>query len=402
MTDSSELHLPLTRLVLMRDGLDCVLGAIVREYERIGKARDDASERRSAELQVLCDAANAHPRSEEAGQAFEDAVADQNVVPSATEEMARRLLEVSIDTSNGTSHPAFLIQAETRINAALYLIAQSVQPMLKRAGDPAALERVRELIAALRSVEVAVGEVAAIVQVPNASASSVELETARKALKACFLSVEPLLAEVWPEPPAAALTPEKPPTTPRSPFQFKQIGDLWEVIYEGQRGLFPGISGMRYIAELLALPNPRSGIPSIHLARPPRDLQSSPHTDQGVSDDQALSKYREEMAEIEKDLAEADQSKDEPKQKALQVRRTALLDAMKGSNGFGYRMRLMDSNPAESARSSVWAALQVVYKKLRGGQPPMISAAEHLERSISVRSGMWWYEPAKPPPSWDL
>ena len=179
---------------------------------------------------------------------------------------------------------------------------------------------------------------------------------------------------------------------------FRREGDVWMLGYAGRVVRLRHAKGLNDLAQLLAQPGRE--VPALDLAVPigmvAGDI-SEPglHTpgDLGeVLDGQARAAYKRRLAELEDELADADQVWAE----RVRAERDALVDQLAGAYGLAGRPRRA-GDPAERARTAVTARLRAALNRIEAAHPEL---GRHLRRS--VRTGtLCVYAPDEATP-WQL
>jgi hypothetical protein len=184
---------------------------------------------------------------------------------------------------------------------------------------------------------------------------------------------------------------DEPATGPPSSGQlptFKQVGDLWEIGYQGASALMPASKGIGDIAVLVSQP----GVEVSCL-----DLMGSglaPGSFDVASDDLARSEYKAKIVELQAELVEAEDHHDPYRADQIRDEMDRLLEHLNSAYGLSGRTR-SEGDPAEKARSAVTARIRFAMNKMWQVHPGL---AGHLDRSI--RTGRFCiYDPESTGPS---
>lgn len=195
------------------------------------------------------------------------------------------------------------------------------------------------------------------------------------------------------------------PSTPKAvaeQFVFKLDGTHWRVAFEGVSGTFDDLAGMRYIATLLERAGEARSMPAVELAS--RTTSASvTHSKQAVLDQEAKRAFEADLARLAREIQQAEDSSDEPRQRRLTEERDALLGELKAATGLaGHDRSLGPKNPGESARTAVSQALRRAYTRFRDATSSLERLAAHLEAAIKVESASYAYRPDVPAPKWQF
>jgi tetratricopeptide (TPR) repeat protein len=169
---------------------------------------------------------------------------------------------------------------------------------------------------------------------------------------------------------------------------FRLDGDVWHLTWGGDEARLRDAKGLRDLAVLLARPGEM-----VHVS----ELAGGGIGDAGPRIDRpALAAYRQRLAEIDDDLADADAASDLVRSERLAVERDHLLAELSGALGIGGRPRVAGSD-AERARKAVTGRVKQAIDRIEGRLPAL---GRHLRNS--VRTGTWCtYVPEQPVP-WQL
>lgn len=194
-----------------------------------------------------------------------------------------------------------------------------------------------------------------------------------------------------------ALSPE-PPQHAAGPGRLRRDGPVWVIEWHGRRSTVPDSKGMRDLAVLLSRPG--QALPAFDLveaAGGPPAAAAAAQSDLGpVLDDTARRAYRDRLAELDGELAEAEADADLGRLELLRAERSVLVDELAGAFGLGGRVRVA-GDPAERARKAVTMRIRAGVKTI-GRQDEAL--AQHLANA--VRTGrLCSYEP-EPGVSWQV
>lgn len=186
---------------------------------------------------------------------------------------------------------------------------------------------------------------------------------------------------------------------------FRREGDYWSVAFEGHIAHLRDMTGVRYLAQLLANPGREfhvldlvgllQGAPAetAHVVEP--GLRCRDASDAGeMLDPRAKEAYRRRLTEIEDDLEEARALGDASRVEQA----TAERDFLSRAVGLGGRDRRAGS-AAERARASVTRAIRQAMGRIRAHHPPL---AAHLERAIRTGTYCAYLPDPRVPVAWKL
>lgn len=179
---------------------------------------------------------------------------------------------------------------------------------------------------------------------------------------------------------------------------FRLTGDTRTVTFDGSTVLLRDLKGMQYLARLLATPGRELHVldlvTAVHGAAPgpgpavDDDLHVTADDAGPLLDEQARQAYRRRLAEVEEDIAEAEEMGDPERAALARADRDHLVAELARAFGVGGRARAAAST-SERARGSVTRAIRYALDRI-GDQHPAL--ADHLVRA--VRTGTYCaYEP---------
>jgi hypothetical protein len=150
--------------------------------------------------------------------------------------------------------------------------------------------------------------------------------------------------------------------------------------------------GMRDLARLLARPD--ADIHVLDLVAEGPTVRSDAPGD--PIDGTARDQYRARLAEIERELADADDRADVARSEQLHAERDALISELSGAYGIGGRARRR-SDSAERARSAVTQRIRDAIGRIEAADPAL---GNHLRRA--VRTGTFCAYSPEHPTAWEL
>jgi tetratricopeptide (TPR) repeat protein len=167
------------------------------------------------------------------------------------------------------------------------------------------------------------------------------------------------------------------PWTERGALTCTRSGRRWRFELGDRAAVVDDSVGVRYLATLAA--NPSVDIPAIDLAdgRVPEVRTAQP-----VLDDAALRQYRQRLAALREEIADAEAAHQEVKAARLREDAAWLVDELRGSTGLGGRARQFADNP-ERARIAVGKAIRRAVDRVTAADAVL---GEHLR--ATVRTGM--------------
>jgi tetratricopeptide (TPR) repeat protein len=184
--------------------------------------------------------------------------------------------------------------------------------------------------------------------------------------------------------------------------EFRQDGETWALAYTGRRTTVRDGKGLHDLAVLLARPG--QPVPAVELVAGPGSGRPTAGDEVATSEDlhgsgdlgdlidaQARREYRQRLAQLEEDAAEADAMGDVAASVRIATERDALVEQLTAAYGLGGRPRRA-GDPAERARSTVTARIRDSIRRIAAVHPEL---GRHL--TASVRTGtLCSYEPEQP------
>jgi tetratricopeptide (TPR) repeat protein len=175
---------------------------------------------------------------------------------------------------------------------------------------------------------------------------------------------------------------------------FKREGRVWRVTWRGETATVPDSKGMRDLGVLLARPGHEvAALDLVEVASGPSGAQA----DTGPQlDRRARDQYRQRLADLSEELAEAEANADAGRTAVLSEEREFLIAELTAAVGLGGRARTT-GDPAERARKAVTMRVGTAMKAIAEVHP---SLARHLRASVST-GRFCSYEP-EDPVSWQI
>lgn len=172
---------------------------------------------------------------------------------------------------------------------------------------------------------------------------------------------------------------------------FKNQGKTWLVVYDGVPKSVSDTVGMTYIRQLLQ--NPRQDMHAAALRGAVAGEETTPTLGSAgeVLDAQALREYKERIAEIDEELAEAEANNDLARKDSLNEEREVLYAEVGRATGLHGKNREASSD-RERARQAVSAA---IHRALRGIKKEHEPLWQHLHNSLTIGEFLS-YQPDQP------
>lgn len=191
--------------------------------------------------------------------------------------------------------------------------------------------------------------------------------------------VRALQAELGDGTVAASAAPEPALAPAAAAARMLREGDVWAVTYGGRTVRLRRTRGLDHLARLLA--SPERELAALVLAAD--SGAAVPGADTGaVLDREARAAYRARLGELEEELEEARELRDEGRQEAAAAELERLGRELSASVGLGGRARRGPS-AAERARQSVTKAIRGAIRRLQGEHAAL---GRHLEASVRTGS----------------
>jgi hypothetical protein len=194
----------------------------------------------------------------------------------------------------------------------------------------------------------------------------------RRALLRCALASTP-----WRPPPPQAATPGRADAADGA-GRLERSGQVWLVEWRGRQATVPDSKGIRDLAILLARPG--QPVPALELVEaaggPPAAAAGGSLGP--VLDETARRAYRQRLADLEGDLAEAEDNADLGRLERLRAERSMLADELAGAIGLGGRARFA-GDPADRARKAVTMRIRAAISAIAAQDEAL---ARHLRNTI--------------------
>jgi hypothetical protein len=191
---------------------------------------------------------------------------------------------------------------------------------------------------------------------------------------------------------------------------FRNEGEFWTIVYEGQTFRLRDVKGLRYIAALLACPGRELHVlelvnviggrdPGTHASLVEPELADSwPGDLDPLLDEQAKREYGRRLEELDVELEEARSWGDTERAARIDEEIGLLSQELARAVGLRGRDRSF-STPAERARINVTKAIRTAIRLIDPHSP---SLAAHLEASIQTGRFCSYATPGTAPPRWSL
>jgi hypothetical protein len=191
---------------------------------------------------------------------------------------------------------------------------------------------------------------------------------------------------------------------------FRNEGEFWTIVYEGQTFRLRDVKGLRYIAALLACPGRELHVlelvnvvggrdPGTRASLVEPELADSWSAElDPLLDEQAKREYGRRLEELDAELEEARDWGDAERASRIDEEIGLLSQELARAVGLRGRDRSF-STPAERARINVTKAIRTAIRLIDSHSP---SLAAHLEASIQTGRFCSYATPGTAPPSWSL
>jgi tetratricopeptide (TPR) repeat protein len=175
---------------------------------------------------------------------------------------------------------------------------------------------------------------------------------------------------------------------------FRREGDYWSLAFAGRTVRLQDLKGLHYLARLLGTPGREFHVLDLVAAqRGPDAGDAGP-----LLDAEAKAAYGRRLAEIDEDLAEAQQIGDARRVEQARVERDFLAREIARAVGLGGRDRRASSD-SERARAGVTRAIRSAMARIREHHAPL---ADHLERAIRTGTACGYHPDPRAPACWML
>lgn len=175
---------------------------------------------------------------------------------------------------------------------------------------------------------------------------------------------------------------------------LKRLGDLWILAFRGRTVHMKHSKGLGDLAHLLACPH--QDVPAIELVAGPSEALPPTPREQEVLDEKARREIRSRVAELERELAEAERWQDLGRLSSLREEREVLLAELSAASCLGGRQRAF-SHPKEKARKAVSARIRSAIQKISEAHADL---GAHLRASVSTGLKCCYRPEGDPPPTW--
>ncbi|MER5267911.1 AAA family ATPase [Actinosynnema sp. NPDC002837] len=156
--------------------------------------------------------------------------------------------------------------------------------------------------------------------------------------------------------------------------EFRREGEVWALSYDGVTVRMPDSKGLRDLHVLLS--SPGEPVAAVALLAPEAVVSARLGGDP-VLDDEAKSRYRRRLAQLDDEI---DRAFDDDRAAALDRERAALLEELRTAAGLAGRTRRL-GDEAERARKAVTARIRDTLRKLDERHPGL---AAHLRETVST------------------
>jgi hypothetical protein len=193
------------------------------------------------------------------------------------------------------------------------------------------------------------------------------------------------------------------PDEPGSALTLTREDGFWLVGYADARVRVPDSLGLRYLDLLVR--NPGRELAAVELVRlaASAGLAAPPTQDDGLRqtaeapahdllDRQALAAYRQRIAGLDEELAEAEEWHDTERASRLRAEKDFLVRELTAATGLGGRPRQLGSE-SERARLNVTRAIRTAIARIRDRAP---DAAAHLDQAVRTGTRCSYHPPSRP------
>jgi hypothetical protein len=156
---------------------------------------------------------------------------------------------------------------------------------------------------------------------------------------------------------------------------FRYEGATWQFAFSGQRAQLPDAKGLHDIAALLRSPGREIHVYTL------LGMPAPPGGADILLDEHARAEYATRLAELEREIAEADATGDEGRSEHASAERDALVHELGATTGLGGRQRRL-GDQTERARKTVGAACVTALARIERIHPLL---AGHLR--LTLRTG---------------
>jgi hypothetical protein len=167
---------------------------------------------------------------------------------------------------------------------------------------------------------------------------------------------------------------------PKEKRIFKKHGKIWLLVYDGVPKSVGDSVGMRYVCHLLQRPGQDIHASTMRTAVAGEESMPILGSAGEVLDAQALREYRDRIAEIELELAEAEANNDLARKESLNEEREFLYAEIGGATGLRGQNRDASSD-RERARQAVSVAIHRAFRAIKKEHEPLW---QHLHNSLNI------------------
>ncbi|RZU53635.1 AAA ATPase-like protein [Krasilnikovia cinnamomea] len=179
-----------------------------------------------------------------------------------------------------------------------------------------------------------------------------------------------------------------PPAVPGATAVFRRDGEVWTLRYADRTVQLRDAKGLRDLAALLAVPGQE--IPASRLLAGV-DAPAQQLGGDEVIDQQARAAYKRRLADLDEQIAEAEDDNDTGRLDRYAAERAALIDELARAYGLGGRVRRL-GDTGERARSTVTARIRDALRRIDRTHPEL---GAHLHASVTTGRACS-YRPATP------
>lgn len=294
---------------------------------------------------------------------------------------------------------AFVIRADALRAALAGESAPSAQGPLSAAQFRAALEEIARLTraAAAEIIKTAPADAIAARRALAATISEpMTPATLGETIKELIASAHLWLPSI--EDISTPIVPAK-PQPPAARAEFRRDGKFYHIDFAGQTKVVRTVLGFRILEEVLSRPNTTRPPTAIELMRMAR-LNAETQSFQEANDGQSIEEQREQAESLKRELEQARQDGDEPREHRILAEIKELTDQAQRDRGLGKRQRAIGPrDPAASATASIASARKRALEELQS-EPPHTALIEHLEEFVYQEGGTLVYRPTEPAPNW--
>lgn len=159
--------------------------------------------------------------------------------------------------------------------------------------------------------------------------------------------------------------------------RLQRVGDMWQASYRGHTAFLRDTKGLHDLATLLA--HPGTEVSALTLAGGGASHLAHTGATEPVLDHTALLAYRRRLAQLDDDLAMADQHSDLARHQRATDERERLLAELRHATRPGGLPRRFGNAAAERARKAVTARIRDAIHRITDAHPEL---GAHLDRTI--------------------